>query len=268
LSYFGRPARPAICRYSSTGMCWYPCFPYRFSVFIITLYAGRSSPAASVGVQQIIFIVPCLNCVSIRFFCLLVSPAWWNAIPFSVHFASLWHCLVGGVSVVSICFVSVFSCSLVVWIFFAISSAVFSELSFVGVKISACFCCLIVCSARFVSGDVVILSIFVSIFLLFWFGFLFCCRVFFCLFCIFLSSFFLIFGSMVGSLGIVCRSVRLGSLSIFLLGLRMCRILVWCLFFLLVLILFYRIRSIFLGSGHRGIFLCILVFRLLVGIFV
>ena len=64
-SYCGLPALPHICLYSKIGIGAFPFEPNLNTLEIITLRAGRFTPAAKVGVAVNILIFPFLNSVSI-----------------------------------------------------------------------------------------------------------------------------------------------------------------------------------------------------------
>ena len=96
--------------------------------------------------------LPFLKFSSIIDFCPDVRPAWWNAIPFLRHIASLSHCCVGLESELKASSEILFSFSSFAFIFFDMSSAVFSADFFVLTKTRACFPIFVVSSARLMAA--------------------------------------------------------------------------------------------------------------------
>ena len=60
-----------------------------------TVCAGMFIPYPSVVVEHMTFILFSLKAISTAPRCWFISPAWWNAIPFSMSEPSLTHCSVG-----------------------------------------------------------------------------------------------------------------------------------------------------------------------------
>lgn len=92
VSYWGRPARPIIWKISMTLYSWKPLGPYWRVDLIMTRWAGKFTPAASVLVQQSALSFPSLNSLSTIFRSPMLRPAWWYAKPLATHSIQYWIC--------------------------------------------------------------------------------------------------------------------------------------------------------------------------------